>query len=827
MTRTSAASAAVSRWLARSTPAQWTVLALAVFGAAAIFVAYRDYVMEDAYITYRYAQNLAAGNGFVFNPGERVLGTSTPLYALVLGLAGLLGLDIAITSGVLFSASMGATALLGAGILRRYGHPSLSILFSTIAIWGACDIDFFFGMESPFYLMLLFAAFSAALARRRTATGVLAGLAFLTRYDAALFAVPLLAILLWRDRKVPWREGLAALGVVLPWLVFAQLYFGSVFPNTLGAKTGEVGIFDYMFQSVGRQIHALLSPLVRFWPNYEAPKILVSLVVLALIGPIFAAARRLFTRDRLLAVLLGFPVLLWLGYSWIGPPLDHFWYLTPGTYFLLLLALLCWGEVTRRERLEVARPPAPALLVRALRALPAAVLVLVTLMFLPQKLDAHAQRWMVSSFYRARTGVYLTLARWIKDTGLADVSVLMHEPGYFAYWSGSPMVDAAGLITKGIHFHGPAERRTPPDEIVRVHRPGLIVTPPLYWIGLTMNDYVPLYYPVPARALFLRRSIFNERFPGLARHWLAREAYHPDHPALLRHPLRWNFERGVDSGWVTGGSITDFVGQPRPVRFEHRPVTEDYLNTAGERRLWATLSSPPFEIDFDEISFLFGGTDRLYTRARFLVDGQIVFEQGGDRQRQLNMYEVYWPVWSWKGKVGVLQFDDADIEDGFLAADHVRTSRYEQFTALDDFESDGAYGAFWETGFGAAPSDLEPLARERGLAMLVGRRAALSRGVEAGEPVEMRSRPFTIERDGLSFVAFDFGGANTRIDLRADGEVKRSWSGGKTERLQGVVWGVKALIGQQAVLAIVDGAPGDAEWIGIDDVATFDRAGAE
>ena len=95
MTRTSAVSSTLRRRLARPSLAQWTALALAVFGAAVTFVAYRDYVMEDAYITYRYAQNLAAGNGFVFNPGERVLGTSTPLYAMVLGLAGLLGLDIA------------------------------------------------------------------------------------------------------------------------------------------------------------------------------------------------------------------------------------------------------------------------------------------------------------------------------------------------------------------------------------------------------------------------------------------------------------------------------------------------------------------------------------------------------------------------------------------------------------------------------------------------------------------------------------------------------------------------------------------------------------
>ena len=39
---------------------------------------------DDAFITYRYADNLRAGNGLVFNPGERVEGTSTFLFTIML-----------------------------------------------------------------------------------------------------------------------------------------------------------------------------------------------------------------------------------------------------------------------------------------------------------------------------------------------------------------------------------------------------------------------------------------------------------------------------------------------------------------------------------------------------------------------------------------------------------------------------------------------------------------------------------------------------------------------------------------------------------------------
>ena len=41
--------------------------------------------IDDAYITFRYARNLAEGLGLVYNPGEWVLGTTAPLWAMLLG----------------------------------------------------------------------------------------------------------------------------------------------------------------------------------------------------------------------------------------------------------------------------------------------------------------------------------------------------------------------------------------------------------------------------------------------------------------------------------------------------------------------------------------------------------------------------------------------------------------------------------------------------------------------------------------------------------------------------------------------------------------------
>jgi hypothetical protein len=93
----------------RSTSAQeprtflrWSLFGLVLIVAFGIFLwSNTAYDIDDAPITYRYADNIVQGNGFVYNPGERVLGTSTPLYTLLLASLGFLGISSPTASNVL------------------------------------------------------------------------------------------------------------------------------------------------------------------------------------------------------------------------------------------------------------------------------------------------------------------------------------------------------------------------------------------------------------------------------------------------------------------------------------------------------------------------------------------------------------------------------------------------------------------------------------------------------------------------------------------------------------------------------------------------------
>ena len=88
---------APSPWIA-TTILRITSISMLTCGVAwwIIFRMSTNLTLEDALITYRYAQNLGAGNGFVFNIGQPVLGTTTPLLTLYLAMDTATDFDIAL-----------------------------------------------------------------------------------------------------------------------------------------------------------------------------------------------------------------------------------------------------------------------------------------------------------------------------------------------------------------------------------------------------------------------------------------------------------------------------------------------------------------------------------------------------------------------------------------------------------------------------------------------------------------------------------------------------------------------------------------------------------
>lgn len=205
--------------------------------ARIVFHYFTGYVADDAYITFRYAENLAAGEGFVYNAGQHVLGTSTPFFTLLLALLTFMGMSVVKAALTVSVAASGLTAM----VLYRFAQ---SLRFTRFAWFPAlayilwprsipADVS---GMETAVFALFVISAFYFQHKRLDIYAIGMATLASVTRPEG-LGLVILLVLYNWYRR--PERAAyylLIPLILLVPWLTFSHFYFGSIIPNSVLAK---------------------------------------------------------------------------------------------------------------------------------------------------------------------------------------------------------------------------------------------------------------------------------------------------------------------------------------------------------------------------------------------------------------------------------------------------------------------------------------------------------------------------------------------------------------------------------------------------------------
>jgi arabinofuranosyltransferase len=214
---------------------------------------------EDAFINFRVVDQLLAGNGPVFNAGERAEAATSTLWLAVLSLGSLLpggiewfavlaglagtvaGLALASTASVrLACVGTGGTTLVG-GLWLPFG----SLVFVALPpVWhfatSGLETGLSFAWLGGSFLALVTSAGGSLGGRSRFGTAVLLGLGPLVRPDLAVFSVAFLAGLLvvHRRRGLRWAAVTVAVAVALPvaYQVFRMGYYGSLVPTPALAK---------------------------------------------------------------------------------------------------------------------------------------------------------------------------------------------------------------------------------------------------------------------------------------------------------------------------------------------------------------------------------------------------------------------------------------------------------------------------------------------------------------------------------------------------------------------------------------------------------------
>jgi len=212
-------------------------LALALFGVGCSLV-WAQVPIDDSFISFRYARNLATGQGLVFNPGERVEGFSSLSWVLLLAAGHRLGLDLPLLAkglGVL----LGAGTLLLLGASRDPARPLAALLLALSLPFTYHALN---GLETALFAFLLTALIvvSGESSGPRRVRWVVAILLVLTRPEGFL-AVLLWNLCLWIAgrarllRRSAEEVGAAALAF-LAQLLWRCLYYHDWLANSARAK---------------------------------------------------------------------------------------------------------------------------------------------------------------------------------------------------------------------------------------------------------------------------------------------------------------------------------------------------------------------------------------------------------------------------------------------------------------------------------------------------------------------------------------------------------------------------------------------------------------
>jgi hypothetical protein len=309
--------------------------------------------IDDSFITYRYARNILAGNGFVYNPGEKVLGTTTPLYTGLLAICAVFsgGVDapFVFISMLINALADGLTCLLLIGLGRHLGSPLAGI--GTGLVWAIAPFSVTFaigGLETSLYVLLLVAMISAHLAQRRKTTTLLAVLALLTRPDALILIGPLaldrlIEAFSHSQSKTPNQkskilavlpEAFVFLLPTLAWVILATLYFGSPLPHSIAAKS-----VAYRLDSTAGFIRLLQHYSTPFLGHLTFGTNWIRLGFVMYPFLFIVGARRAWRSNRRIWPFLAYPWLYFIIFS-VANPLIFRWYMTPPLPAYMLAILL-------------------------------------------------------------------------------------------------------------------------------------------------------------------------------------------------------------------------------------------------------------------------------------------------------------------------------------------------------------------------------------------------------------------------------------------------------------------------------------------------------
>ncbi len=398
------------------------------------FIRETHLTFEDSLISFRYAENLADGLGFVYNEGERVLGTTSPLWTILLALPRMAGLDdtfaIAKILGIVFDL---LTIMVLTGTFRVRDNTRFSLIWAALFVSSSGIVPITIsGMETS---LLLFSMALAIRGLKRKSPLFAIGLAttILTRSDGMIFVLPFLVAAWLKDHRWGFRQAILAGSIIAPWFVFSRLYFGTFLPHSIAAKSL---VYDF---GIGVSAAPFLD---RFTPFGEASlpeRFIKTATFLLLAVGTWVSYRRSHHLRPLTFYFFLYCILFSTSGGMIFP-----WYLTPATFSHDIILAAGTAILIRNIGERTGARAGTVSLVALLIAI-----VVTNLAILRGRIDDYRQIQGIEDELRTEIG------RWLKDTVQPGESVFLEPIGYIGYYAGPDVriIDEIGIVSPPILAH--------------------------------------------------------------------------------------------------------------------------------------------------------------------------------------------------------------------------------------------------------------------------------------------------------------------------------------------------------------------------------------
>ena len=465
---------------ARREPMLLAFMAAAV-AARIVFWVVANRAFEDGLTTITHARNVPLGLGLVHHLGEgnvhgftSAIGVLIPLVGelihegsglLAMRLASLVAVCLALLYARLICRDLGLGTFPTAFVLAYLSFDQNNIFYGMS------------GMETQVAVAVILGGVYHVRRNDLVASGIFLGLAPLTRPEFVLWVAPALLYLALRNARLAARVAAIAAAIVLPWIVFTFLYYGSPIPNTIVAKSNLFATPPIFTGGsplpwigwLGGQLagHAALllyymEPFREVWSTAATPiptPVLVAVTVVAayLIVVGLAGARRI-PNFWPVAAFLG----LFFAYRVYFLPIIFYgdWYMPPFLALVMIVAAL------GMQRLTAVTPRAPTVL--------ATVLAVAYAIHMPFSFVVESKVQSIENQVRTQTGEYL------RANVQPGQSVVSESAGYIGFYGNVKLYDYPGL-TSPTSVH--ALKKLPPDkrdiaDLIDVLQPDWIVLRP-------------------------------------------------------------------------------------------------------------------------------------------------------------------------------------------------------------------------------------------------------------------------------------------------------------------------------------------------------------